>query len=273
MLEWSELSRFAAVLFASWFAIPFGVLMAYSAGTVGNRFLLEISVETLEGAMAAERGGADRLELCAELAAGGVTPGTELMRHARERVRIPAFVMIRPRAGDFVYSDAEFEEMKREIATAKELSLGGAVLGILTPERRVDIARTHALVELARPLPVTFHRAFDELLDLRGALEDVIQTGAKRILTSGGAKSALEGAAMLAELITIAGDRIVIVPGAGISGANIVEVARRTRAREFHSGLSSELPYGSNDYKKFEAEVRKLSEQIGQIGQRQTNLE
>ena len=132
----------------------------------------------------------------------------------------------------------------------------------MTKNHRVDIERTRELAELARPLPVTYHRAFDEIADLHQALEEVIQTGAKRILTSGGAKSALEGAALLGELIEAAGERIVIVPGAGISGANIAEVALRTRAKEFHSGLSAALPYGSKDYTKFEEEVRKLSEAI-----------
>jgi copper homeostasis protein len=247
------------------FAILFVVLMAYSAETVKNKLLLEISVETVEGAAAAERGGADRIELCSNLPAGGVTPDAELMRRVREVVRIPVFAMIRQRAGDFVYSHAEFAEMKRETATAKELGMDGMVMGILTGERRVDVARTQELVELARPLPVTFHRAFDEIADIHEALEDVIQTGAKRILTSGGAKSALEGAAILVELVEAAGERIMILPGAGISGANIAEVARRTGAREFHSGLSAALPYGSKDYKKFEGEARKLAEQVARI--------
>jgi copper homeostasis protein len=250
-----------------------GLLMAYSAETMENRLLLEISMETVDAAVAAERGGADRLELCGDLPAGGVKPSATLMRRVREMVRIPVFTMIRPRIGDFVYSDAEFAEMKREIVTAKKLSMDGVVLGILTRDGRVDVDRTRELVEFARPLPVTYHRAFDLTARSHEALEDVIQTGAKRILTSGGAKSALEGAAVLAELIETACERIIIVPGAGISGGNIVEVARRTGAREFHSGLSAALPYGSNEYKKFEAEVRKLAEQIGRISQTQTTWE
>jgi len=147
--------------------------------------------------------------------------------------------------------------------------MNGVVLGILTSERRVDVGRTQELVEFARPLPVTFHRTFDEIARLHEALEDVIQTGAKRILSSGGAKSALEGAAVLAELIVSARERIILVPGAGISGANLVEVARRTRAREFHSGLTAALPYGSREYKKFEPEVHKLADQIGRINETQ----
>jgi len=232
---------------------------------MNRKCLLEISVETLEGALAAERGGADRIELCADLSLGGVTPGADLLRAVRAQVRISIFSMVRPRAGDFIYSTAEFTEMKRAIADATESGMDGVVLGILTKNHRVDIERTRELAELARPLPVTYHRAFDEIADLHQALEEVIQTGAKRILTSGGAKSALEGAALLGELIEAAGERIVIVPGAGISGANIAEVALRTRAKEFHSGLSAALPYGSKDYTKFEEEVRKLSEAIGRF--------
>jgi len=237
---------------------------------VPKRLALEISVEKLEAAQAAERGGADRIELCGDLSAGGITPNPDLMRIVRAQLHIPIFVMIRPRAGDFSYSDAELAEMKRSMVGAKESRMDSVVLGVLSRDHRVDVERTRELVELARPLPVTYHRAFDEARDLHQALEDVIQSGAKRILTSGGAKSALEGAAVLAKLIEAAGERIIIVPGAGISGTNIVEVARRTRAREFHSGLSAALPYGSNEYKKFEEEVRKLAEQIARISPVQT---
>jgi len=240
---------------------------------MNRKCILEISVESLESAQAAEHGGADRVEFCGNLSIGGVTPSTDLLRTVRAKLRIPIFSMVRPRAGDFVYSTAEFEEMKRAIAAAKESGMDGVVLGILTKEQRVDLKRTRELTELARPLPVTYHRAFDEIADLHQALEDVIQSGAKRILTSGGAKSALEGAAVLAELIKAAGERIVIVPGAGIGAANIRQIAQRTKAREFHSGLSSALPYGSRDYKKFEAEVRKLAEQLARISPVQTTEE
>jgi copper homeostasis protein len=235
--------------------------------------LLEISVEALESALAAERGGADRIELCRNLSVGGVTPDADLLRAVRAQVRIPIFSMVRPRAGDFVYSSAEFAEMKRSVVGAKEVGMDGVVLGVLTKEHRVDVERTRELTELARPLPVTYHRAFDEIADVHQALEDIIQSGAKRILTSGGAKSALEGAATLAKLIEAAGERIAIVPGAGISSVNIAEVARRTRAREFHSGLSAALPYGSNEYKKFEEEVRILTGQIARISQTRTTWE
>jgi len=237
---------------------------------MSRKCLLEISVETLEGARAAERGGADRIELCGDLSLGGVTPGADLVRTVHEQVRIPIFVMIRPRAGDFVYSTAEFAEMKRSIVGAKESGMDGVVLGVLTKDHRVDVERTRELVELAKPLPVTYHRAFDESADLCQALEVVMESGAKRILTSGGAKSAQEGAAVLAKLIEAAGERIVILPGAGISTRNIEQVARLTRAREFHSGLSAALPYGSKKYTRFEEEVRKLAEQIMRISPAQT---
>jgi copper homeostasis protein len=232
---------------------------------MNRKCILEISVETLETALAAKRGGANRIELCRNLSVGGVTPDAALLRAVRAQVRIPIFSMVRPRAGDFVYSSAEFAEMKRAISAAQESGMNGIVLGILTKAGRVDVQRTRELTELARPLPVTYHRAFDEIADLHQALEDVIQSGAKRVLTSGGAKNALEGTAVLAKLIEAAGKRIAIVPGAGISGGNITEVARRTRAREFHSGLSTALPYGSNEHKKFEQEVRKLAGQIARI--------
>ena len=240
---------------------------------MNRKCLLEISVEALESALAAERGGADRIELCRNLSVGGVTPDADHLRAVRAQVRIPIFSMVRPRAGDFVYSSAEFAEMKRSVVGAKEAGMDGVVLGVLTKEHRVDVERTRELTELARPLPVTYHRAFDEITDLHQALEDVIQSDAKRILTSGGAKSALEGAATLAELMDAAGERIAIVPGAGISSVNIAEVARRTRAREFHSGLSAALPYGSNEYKKFEVEVRKLAGQIERFSNAQTTSE
>jgi copper homeostasis protein len=229
---------------------------------MNRKCLLEISVESLEAALAAERGGADRIELCQKLSVGGVTPSVDLVNAVRAHVHVPIFVMIRPRAGDFVYSAAEFVEMKRSIADAKQSGVEGVVLGILRKDRQIDLRRTRELVHLAGPVPVTFHRAFDEATDLRQALEEVIQAGAHRILTSGGAKSAPQGAAVLAELVAASGDRVVLVPGAGINASNVLQLAHQTGAREFHSGLSTALPYGSGNYRKFEEEVRQLAEAI-----------
>lgn len=227
--------------------------------------LLEIAVDTVEAAVAAERGGADRVELCGDLSVGGVTPDVALLRAVREQIRIPVFAMIRPRARDFVYSAAEFEEMKASIAAAKDLGGDGLVLGILKPDTSVDVRRTRELVSLAKPLPVTFHRAFDESTDLAQALEDVVQTGAARILTSGGASSALEGAESIGSLVNAAADRITIIPGAGINAANILGIAGVTHAREFHSGLSSALPYPRADYAAFEQGVRELVEKLRSV--------
>jgi copper homeostasis protein len=226
---------------------------------MGRKRLLEISVESVEAASAAVRGGADRIELCSNLSVGGTTPNAEVMRAVRIQVRVPIFAMIRPRRCNFVYSNAEFERMQHDIETAKRLTMDGVVLGILKAEGHVDVERTRMLVELARPLPVTFHRAFDETCDLSASVEDVIETGATRLLTSGGASSALEGLSTLAELVVKADDRIIVVPGAGINASNIVRIAQETRAREFHSGLSSVLPYAHVDYLHFEAEVRRLA--------------
>jgi copper homeostasis protein len=242
-----------------------------------HKLLLEISVDSVEKALAAERGGADRLELCADLSVGGLTPPRELLRAVREKVHIPVYSMIRPRAGDFVYSDAEFNEMERSITVAAESGMDGVVLGVLKKYRRIDMARTRRLVDLARPLPVTFHRAFDETPDLARALEAVIQTGAARILTSAGAKTALQGAAKLAELVAASRNRvsgvgspvqparIIIIPGAGVTHSNIAQVAEQTGAIEFHAGLGSVLPYSSRDYAAFKSEVRKLADQLALV--------
>ena len=225
-----------------------------------NYPLLEICVETLEAALAAELGGADRIELCQELSVGGVTPSAELMREVRTSVDVPVFAMIRPRCGDFCYTAEEYEQMIRDIAVAKECGMSGAVLGILHVNRRVDVERTRGLVELARPLQVTFHRAFDETPDLREALKDVMATGAARVLTSGGSPSAEEGASEIAALMEAGSEKIGVLCGGGINSANLERVVQATHAREFHTGLSTVLPYPRSSHEAFEEEVRKLSE-------------
>lgn len=209
--------------------------------------------------MAAERGGANRVELCAKLAVGGLTPGEELMRQVRGQVQLPIFAMIRPRADDFVYSATEFERMRSDIENAKRLGMDGVVFGLLTMDRRIDVRRTKELMEHAHPLPVTFHRAFDACVDLLKSLEDVIKTGAARILTSGGAPNALEGVDVLANLVAQARKRAVIVPGSGINVGNILLVAQKSNACEFHSGLGTQVPYGSKNYLRFENEIRRMA--------------
>jgi copper homeostasis protein len=229
---------------------------------VQKPYILETTVDTLAKALAAQRGGAHRIELCSDLSNGGLTPGVELFRLIREQVRLPIFAMIRPRAGDYLYSGVEFAQMQRDIGTAAETGADGVVLGILTGDGRVDVERTRELVERARPLPVTFHRAFDVSTDMRKSLEDVIQTGAARILTSGGARSAIEGRTQLAEMVQQARGRIIIVPGAGITAANVELVAKETGAGEFHAGLSSIDSGADRNGDRFEAEIRELAKQL-----------
>jgi copper homeostasis protein len=231
---------------------------------VAGRYRLEISVESVEAAVAAERGGADRLELCSELAVGGLTPSAELMRAIRARVKLPIFAMIRPRAGDFAYSAEGFAEMRGSIGAAKKLGMNGVVLGLLTADGQVEVSRTRELVEMARPLPVTFHRAFDECADQLASLKDVIRAGAARVLTSGGAVSAFAGGPQIARLVAAAA-RIIILPGAGINAENFAEVARVTGAHEFHSGLSSVLARGDAG-QQFQAEVTRLAKELRKLG-------
>jgi copper homeostasis protein len=225
-----------------------------------NSILLEISVESASGAAAAERGGANRIELCANLNVGGVTPSAELMHETRRAVRAPIFVMIRPRGGDFVFSAEEFFAMRRDLKIAKSCGMDGAVFGILHANRTVDLERTRELVEAAKPLPVTFHRAFDETPDLHAALEAVISTGATRILTSGGKPKADAGARVLAELVKVAAGRITILPGGGINAGNLETVVRATGTYEVHSGLGTSLPYGKSGAAEFESAVRELAD-------------
>ena len=198
---------------------------------------LEICLTSRDHAIAAERAGADRIELCANLAAGGATPSPELMRKARTSVRVPIYAMIRPRPGNFVSSAEEFAAMRNDIRSAQLSGMDGVVLGILTPSSDVDTERTRELVDLAHPLPVTFHRAFDEVRDFGVALEAVIATGAQRILTSGGQPQAVDALAQLKQLVQQAGSRISIMPGSGVHAGNVVQVLQQTGAREVHASL------------------------------------
>jgi copper homeostasis protein len=223
---------------------------------------VEISVESVERAVAAERGGASRIELCASLDVGGVTPSVELMRAVRARVIVPIFAMVRPRGGDFFYSAAEFEEMRTSIEVAREVGMDGVVMGLLKGDRNVDVERTKELVREAAPMPVTFHRAFDESADLFAALEDVVTTGAARVLTSGGANKAPEAVARIAELVRRAGGRIVVMPGSGITAGNVAEIAAATGAMEIHAGLSSVVARDA-EAGVFEKEVQRL---VGALG-------
>jgi len=202
-----------------------------------QQVIFELCAETIDACLAAREGGAHRIELCSGLSEGGITPSHGLILDAVERSGLPVHVLVRPRGGDFVYSASEVDVMRRDILHAKELGAAGAVFGMLRPDGRVDVEGARALVELARPLEVTFHRAFDTTPSLPQALGDVIATGADRLLTSGGQPDVVAGAAALAELVRLAGDRIDIAVGGGLRLQNGATVARATRAKHFHGSL------------------------------------
>lgn len=204
--------------------------------------LLEICVDSVESAVAAERGGAQRVELCADLAEGGITPSLGLIAQVRRRIAIDVFVMIRPRGGDFCNTNEEFEVMREDLRQARAAGADGFILGLLDEQALVDVDRTRALVELASPLPVTFHRAVDLTPDPQAALEDVIATGAARVLTSGGAPKVTRAIPAVAQMVANARDRIIVMPGGGISPDTIHIVARGTGAVEFHASLRTALP-------------------------------
>ncbi|HVW78299.1 MAG TPA: copper homeostasis protein CutC [Alloacidobacterium sp.] len=205
---------------------------------------LELCLESVDSVIAADRGGAQRVELCANLLEGGTTPSAGAIRAARQNTKIDINVMIRPRGGDFLYTDAEFLSMQHDIRIAKELGADGIVLGLLRSDGTVDVERTRQLVELANPLPVTFHRAIDVSRDLLEALEAVISTGATRVLTSGGQPSVVDGADLVAKMVEAANDRIIVMPGCGITPENVLSILETTGADEVHIALEEELKSG-----------------------------
>ena len=201
--------------------------------------LIEVCVDSIASAMAAERGGAQRIELCSDLLEGGVTPSLGLLAVVRSKVAIGVHPIIRPRPGDFCYSDAEIEIMRRDIELAKSEGADGVVLGILKTNSTVDVARTRELVELAQPLSVTFHRAFDVSTDLLEAFEGVCATGADRLLTSGGAQECIKGMDTVAQLVQAAQGRIKIMAGGRIGISNAATIVERTGVTEIHVGLAT----------------------------------
>ncbi|MFZ4770068.1 MAG: copper homeostasis protein CutC [Ferruginibacter sp.] len=196
---------------------------------------LEVIGFTIEGCVIAENAGAFRIELCDNPGEGGTTPSYGFIKAAREKLSIELYPIIRPRGGDFFYNTDEFEIMKSDISICKELGCDGVVTGILNADGTIDKKRNRELVELAYPMGVTFHRAFDRVCDATIALEDIIETGFERILSSGLLPNAANGAPTIAALIKQANGRIIIMPGSGVRSDNIIQIAKDTGATEFHS--------------------------------------
>lgn len=196
---------------------------------------LEIACFNFDSALIAQENGADRVELCAEMEVGGTTPNFEIAKQARQLLTIDLNVMIRPRGGNFVYSDAEFQQMKNEIIQFKEIGVNGFVFGILTENNSINKIQNTELVELAKPFPCTFHRAFDEVSDAFQSLEDVIECGFQTILTSGQKPNVIEGVNRLAELVFKANNRVIIMPGGGLRSTNIECIQEKTNATFYHS--------------------------------------
>jgi copper homeostasis protein len=202
-----------------------------------RKIIFELCAESIQACLAAREGGADRIELCTALSEGGLTPSHGLTRAAVLRSGLPVHVLLRPRSGDFLYTDDEFALMCEDLLHARALGASGFVLGILRADGTVDMERTRELVDLAAPLEITFHRAFDYTVSLDQALEDVIDTGCRRILTSGGERDVLAGADRLAQLVQLAGGRIEIAAGGGLRIKDAATLARTTLAVHFHGSL------------------------------------
>jgi copper homeostasis protein len=196
--------------------------------------LVEACVDSVESAVAAERGGAGRLELCDSLCDAGTTPSAGMLAAVKARVRVPVFAIVRPRGGGFVYSATEIDVMQRDIDVLRRLGADGFVVGALRPDARVDPACTRALVAAAAGRPVTFHRAFDLARDRGEALETLVQCGVERVLTSGGAPTAIEGATSIAALVARAAGRLGVMAGGGIREATVRDLVRRSGVREIH---------------------------------------
>jgi copper homeostasis protein len=231
--------------------------------------LLEICTSNYQSALNAQKAGAHRIELCSELGTGGITPSYGLLKKVMEELTIPVMVLIRPRSGNFVYSNADFDIMKRDIELSKELGCAGIVSGVLTADFKIDIKRTSELIELARPLSFTFHRAFDHITNPEQAVVDLVNLGAKRILTSGQHSKAIDGIENLKHYQELAGDELIILPGGGINAGNSSAFAK-ANFKEVHASATEiieqtneeKVPMNSPKFLQENIEVISNSENI-----------
>ncbi|HKR04204.1 MAG TPA: copper homeostasis protein CutC [Bacteroidia bacterium] len=228
--------------------------------------LLEICVTSVEAALTAQNAGADRIELCDNLSEGGTTPKYEVIKSCRKNLHIRLHVMIRPRPGNFFYSDPELNQMKKEIEMSKELKVDGVVFGILTADKKVDIKRAKKLIELSKPLKVTFHRAYDDTVEPLEALENIIECGADILLTSGQKEKAIEGVDLIRLLNIRAHGRIEIMAGSGINDKNVLEIATKTGIQSFHGSAkkinsANEIVYADMEMiRKMKSHLKKLEQ-------------
>ncbi|MGZ3839353.1 MAG: copper homeostasis protein CutC [Flavisolibacter sp.] len=206
------------------------------------KYIIEVATNDFISTRSAVEGGADRIELCAGLSEGGLTPSFGTIRHCREAFNISLFPIIRNRGGDFLYKDDEFQIMMQDIRFCRETGCDGVVFGLLRADGEIDMVRTARLIELAYPMEVTFHRAFDRCRDPFKAMEELIQLGCQRILTSGQQPGAPQGVDVIAALVKAASDRIIVMPGSGVRKENIKELKEKTGAVEFHSSLRGKTP-------------------------------
>ena len=214
---------------------------------MNKKIILEVCANSIDSALAAQNGGASRVELCSNLNEGGTTPSQATIEITRKLLTIQLNVLIRPRGGDFLYNDHEFEIMKRDIEVCKTLGVDGVVIGILDEEGNIDFLRTQKLIEIARPMSVTFHRAFDMARDPLKSLSVLMNLGVDRLLTSGQQEKAFLGLTLIKSLINQAGNSLCVMPGSGISSDNIVEIATTVNAKEYHmtgkKGIKSLMKY------------------------------
>ncbi len=232
-------------------------------------FTLEIIGFNIESCKLAQAAGAHRIELCDNPGEGGTTPSYGFIKKAREVLQNELYAMIRPRGGDFFYTDEEFDIMKTDVQTCKQLGCDGVVIGMLNQDGSVDKVRCKKLVELAYPMGVTYQRAFDRVKDPFTALEEIIETGCERILTSGLVPNCLDGAPLIAQLIQQADERIIIMPGSGLRSSNVIDVAKITGAREFHTSarinIESKMDYTNVAMKENLQTVLVDEEEVKQI--------